>query len=288
MTLPQFLVIGAMKAGTTTLFQDLKGHPSVYMASDKEINGLADDSIFTPKGIKAYEKHFLKSESNQICGEGSTNYSKVPDIENVPERAHKILGNDIRLIYLVRNPIARLISQYNHHVNVAGLTTPIDEAIHELPRLVNYSKYAMQLQPWISEFGLKQIKVIVFEDYVKNRVDTFTSVCNFLGIPVQVDHIESEKAFNKGAGRPKQSGLISDFSKGKLYHTMVRKFIPQAVKDSVRKHALPKSEPPQQPTKTSVNWVVQQLLDDSKELCEILGWDTLPWNLEDAVKTYGK
>ena len=96
MTLPSFLVIGAMKAGTTTLFQDLKDHPNIFMPSDKELHDLNTEDVLTEKGVAAYEKFFKDSSTEQRCGEASTGYTKLPDIEGVPSRAHALLGGDTK------------------------------------------------------------------------------------------------------------------------------------------------------------------------------------------------
>ena len=162
MTLPSFLVIGAMKAGTTTLFQDLVDHPNIFMPSDKELHDLNTNEVLTEKGTAAYEKFFANSTSEQRCGEASTGYTKLPDIMGVPKRSLKLLGSDTKLMYLVRNPVGRLLSQYHHHVNVDKLDLQIDEAIQACPELINYSKYAMQLSPWIEMFSSENIKIIVY------------------------------------------------------------------------------------------------------------------------------
>ena len=114
MTLPGFLVVGAMKAGTTSLYRDLPTNPSVFMPIDKEPNNLLSDDVRTPQGLDDYARHFQRAGADQLCGEASTAYTMLPRHTGVPERALEVLGPDCRIIYLVREPVARIVSHHQH------------------------------------------------------------------------------------------------------------------------------------------------------------------------------
>jgi len=197
MTLPSFLIIGAMKAGTTSLFRDLRHNPAIFMPSDKELNNLNNDEVFSEMGRSEYEAIFKNATQSQICGEASTAYTKLPDIQGVPKRACDLLGSDLRVIYLVRNPIGRLISQYHHSVIVSGLKLQIDDAVFNHAPLVNYSKYAMQITPWIKQFGSDRVRILVMEEYVENRASTIESICGFLEVPSNADKVQEERTVFK-------------------------------------------------------------------------------------------
>src|SRR5262245_21769816 len=111
MTHRAFLVIGAMKAGTTSLFNDLAQNPAIYIP-EKEPAYLTRYNI--PDAVAAYRKLFDSARADQIVGEASTGYSMLPRFKGVPERARACLGPDVSILYLVRNPILRTLSHHYH------------------------------------------------------------------------------------------------------------------------------------------------------------------------------
>jgi len=119
MTLPHFLIIGAMKSGTTTLYRDMLTHRRVFFSADKEPMNLVNDDVLTAEGRHAYESLFAGAGRDSVCGEASTAYTKLPVYPGVPRRALQLLGPELRLIYIMRHPIERLIS-HHHHQCVVG------------------------------------------------------------------------------------------------------------------------------------------------------------------------
>ena len=102
MRLPDFLIVGAQKAGTTSLYFDLLKNPAVFMPSDKELGNLLDDDVCTPPGRAAYAKRFRRARPDQLCGEATTSYTKLPDHPGVSDRARRVLRHAAR-----RNPPSR-------------------------------------------------------------------------------------------------------------------------------------------------------------------------------------
>jgi hypothetical protein len=101
--LPNLIVIGAMKAGTTSLHAYLSLHPEIFMSANKEPRFFTEEWNWH-KGLEWYEAQF--PERVTIRGESTPDYTKLPEIRNVPERIHSLIP-DVRLIYLVRDPIDR-------------------------------------------------------------------------------------------------------------------------------------------------------------------------------------
>jgi len=288
MTLPSFLIIGAMKAGTTSLFRDLRHNPAIFMPSDKELNNLNNDEVFSEMGRSEYEAIFKNATQSQICGEASTAYTKLPDIQGVPKRACDLLGSDLRVIYLVRNPIGRLISQYHHSVIVSGLKLQIDDAVFNHAPLVNYSKYAMQITPWIKQFGSERVRILVMEEYVENRASTIESICGFLEVPSNADKVQEDVVFNKGSGRPMNEGPFSKVAKSGFYRKLIRPLFPLSMRDSLRRMLLPKAQARVKPKVESIQWALEQLQDDMAVFKEILGVSDLPWDLSESVHQFAK
>ena len=142
MRLPTFLIIGAMKAGTTTLYNDLKRQAFIFLPDCKEPNALIDDQILTRSGQIRYSSLFRHARDDQICGEASTAYAKLPHHRNAASRARQILGSNLRVIYIVRDPVLRLVSHYRHDWSLGLIKSDLRTALDEYPDLISFSCYA--------------------------------------------------------------------------------------------------------------------------------------------------
>jgi hypothetical protein len=107
---PDFIVIGAMKCGTTTLYRMLAEHPDIGMSRDKEPDFFIVEKNFR-RGPQWYSDQF--DHSARLHGEASPNYSKAEAFAGVPERIRSHCRG-VRLIYAVRDPVVRFLSQYRH------------------------------------------------------------------------------------------------------------------------------------------------------------------------------
>ena len=117
--LPDFLIVGAMKSGTTTLYRDLILHPDVFMPEDKEPETLANSS--DPDQIRReYRTLFPRLAEGLVKGEASTAYTKRPDFEGVAERAREVLGPGLKVVYMRRDPVERLVVVYMTQLIPAG------------------------------------------------------------------------------------------------------------------------------------------------------------------------
>lgn len=195
--LPDFLVIGAMKAGTTTLFAALTQHPHVIRSRRREIHFFG--SRFT-RGEDWYRRHFptgLELRRYQaITGEGSTSYLAHP----LAAGNIRSLIPNVRMIALLRDPVDRAISNYFHEKRTARETLPIVEAFAaEEDRLrraaeeegqrplgrLGYRKrglYAEQLERYYEHFPREQLLVLNAESLFENPRETIDQVCRFLAL----------------------------------------------------------------------------------------------------------
>jgi hypothetical protein len=151
--LPDFLIIGAMKAGTTTLYHDLMRHPRIFLPEVKEPDALLSDNIFTSRNLRKYAQFFHPASLDQLCGEASTTYTKRPTFEGVADRALRLLGENLKLIYIVRNPLQRTLSHHRFLYQLGLMEKDINRVIRSDPTLIDYSRYAMQIEPWLATFG---------------------------------------------------------------------------------------------------------------------------------------
>ena len=178
--LPTFVIIGAMKCGTSSLHRYLSLHPEICMSSIKETNFFIAEKNYA-RGRPWYESLFNK-RAHQY-GEASPSYAKWPRFQGVPQRMHALLP-DARLIYLVRDPVARMISQYAHNVASNNETRPIDEALR-LPAATHYlapSQYRTQLEAFLEFYPLQRTLVLSSEELLIERRQTLRRVFEFLGV----------------------------------------------------------------------------------------------------------
>lgn len=242
MTLPNFLLIGAMKAGTTTLYEDLTYVDGVYLPPEKEPDDLISPEVETAEGLARYEAKFAAGASAPARGDASTAYAKLPTYKGVPDRARRLLGPDVRILYLTRDPIKRIVSQY-HHLHGLGLETrPLNQAVLEDESYVAYSQYDRQLAPWQATFGQSNVLVMRFEDYVADRLTCLTEICQFLGVepPAGVDETHRNKS--EGKHVVKEGSAWAKIAHSDFYLYKVKPLLPTSARDKIKAMLLPKTK----------------------------------------------
>ncbi len=177
--LPNFLVIGSMKAGTSSLYQYLRLHPEVFMPDTQEIHFFSDHNWH--HGLRWYEKHFAGGETAVARGDNSPACTMQPRHGESPARAHSVVP-DARLVYLIRHPIERMVSHY-HHRRVAGREArPIETALREEPDYLDTSRYAYQIEHWLELFPRERLLVVTQDEMRDDRREFLRRVYSFIGV----------------------------------------------------------------------------------------------------------
>ncbi len=280
---PDFLIIGAARAGTTSLYFDLRRHPAIFMPSTKEPGNLLTDAVLSSDGRATYTRLFAQATANQLCGEATTSYSKLPDHLQVPQRAKQVCDQSLRIIFLVREPVARIVSQHRHELHTGRIDCGIDEAVRRWPRFINYSRYAMQIRPWIDAFGRDQVLIVRFETYIRQRQEAVEAITRFLGIecPVAVPHPSTRH--NKAVGRRVLQRSVSRIARSKLYRRYLRGLISPRMKDRIRS-LLPRPSldiPP--PSTDTVQRIVASIAADCLQLAQTMGISEPLWDLDEVA-----
>lgn len=191
--LPNTVIIGAMKCGTTSLHEYLSCHPEVSMSARKETNFFVERQNWS-KGLGWYRQHF--QERTRVIGEASPNYARYPVFTGVPERMHMVVPG-AKLIYCVRDPIKRMLSHYIHSYSLGRENRPLEQALCE-PELNPYllcSSYYYQLEQYLRFFDPKQIRLVVLEELYNDPQGTMQDVFSFLG----VDPTFSDESFRSAS-----------------------------------------------------------------------------------------
>jgi Sulfotransferase domain len=178
--LPNFLIIGAAKAGTTSLYNYVKSHPQAFMSKKKELSFFCNEFNWR-RGPSWYESQFDGAAGAIAIGEASPRYTVHPLFSGVPGRIATLMPT-ARLIYLVREPIKRMQSQYLDSVLHGLETRPIQQALEAEPFYLTSSRYGLQLDQYLEHFRRDQILVIRTEDMKSDRERVVSRVFEFLEI----------------------------------------------------------------------------------------------------------
>lgn len=201
---PNFFIVGAQKAGTTSLYFYLKKIPGVYMSPLKELfyfaphavqNSIAD--VITDK--KEYLKLFENAGGYTAVGEATPFY--LCDTDS-PKLIHQTVPH-ARIIMILRDPVERAYSNYLMKKKYSGMKTSFyDELMRDYksqeklfgrsPMYVEFGMYYEQVKRYFDIFGRKQVKVIIFEEFVRHPEQTVNEILAFLGVNYTVTKIKEQ------------------------------------------------------------------------------------------------
>jgi hypothetical protein len=242
MAFPDFLIVGAMKAGTTTLARDLSLHPDIFIPEDKEPETLVRfrDRLAIERD---YDSLFPKSVHARIKGEASTAYTKRPDHEGVAEWARACGMAGLRIVYMRRDPVRRIVSHYLHERQHKRFSGSLHDALRQHRELIDYSRYDWQIAPWKKQFGEAAVIEIDLEDYASRRLDVLHRVLRHLGAdPARLPPIDLSVVLNS-AGETKHidNRLLDAVIHSHFYRRRVKTLIPRSWRDAGRKAILPRA-----------------------------------------------
>lgn len=179
--LPDFVIIGAMKCATTSLHEQLALRSGLFMSTPKEPQFFSDDPQFE-RCIEWYASLFDGARDDQLCGESSTHYTMLPTYPRTVERMRRYLP-EVKLIYVMRHPVDRIVSQYMHEWLRNEVRGPIDKVVRRHERFVQYSRYAMQIEPYRRAYGRQSVLPVFFERLIAFPNEELARTCRFIGDP---------------------------------------------------------------------------------------------------------
>ena len=196
--LPNLIVIGGLKCGTTSLHHYLNLHPEIAMSRPKELNFFVAE-LNWELGPEWYASHF--SAEAPVRGESSPHYTNRPRFEGVAWRMRDLLG-DARVIYVVRDPIDRLLSHYLHNVGGGYEHRELSEVVAD-PKTayVQRGLYAYQLEPYLDTFGDERVLVISREELAAEREATMRNVFEFAGVDSTFVSEQFEREWETGTAK---------------------------------------------------------------------------------------
>lgn len=273
--LPNLIVIGAQKCGTSGLHYHLGLHPEVSMSKPKELNFFIEERNW-PRGEAWYRRHFDAGAS--VRGEASPNYTAYPQHMGVPERMRSVVPG-AKLIYVVRDPLERIAAHWVH--NYAKRREKGDLAATLSHRNTSYlvrSQYGMQLQQFLNHFDRERILVVDQADFRRDRAETLRGVFEFAGADPDFNHPGFERERHATARKLRATRLAVKMERASK--TRWGRFIPPKVWFALDER-LPMRKPIERPDVRSAltDEALRALRDDAERLRELTGREFGDWSL---------
>lgn len=204
MNKPDFIIIGAAKSGTTTIYEYLSLHPDIYLTTPKEPDFFSLNQHYD-RGIEHYQSLFTQAQENQICGEASTTYSRLQRYPETVSRIAQYLPS-VKFIYIMRHPINRAYSFYSYRFkgsrtnceflasrNELMKAKTFEEAIQQTSEFIDSSLYLDQIEKYLEYYPRESFLFLFIEDLISNPQETVTKIFDFLEVDVPADFF-AEKA----------------------------------------------------------------------------------------------
>jgi len=295
--LPDFIIPGAAKSGTTTLYQQLSAHPDIFFPKERK-----EPFYFSFGGEKPqyqdeqfneipiwdtdeYLSLYSKADENHRCGDASTSYlyTHEASIANMK----KLYGENLRsvkIIILLRNPIERAYSHYTYLIRNGFEKRPFAEAIAEKGiaewkkkrwgfDYLKYGEYSDGVKAFLAEFD--NVEIFLTEDLKKSE-SVLGKVCDFLEISRMAD---TREVVANPSGVPKNKMLVNALRKNKVFKTVGRilpektKLKAQAIRDNLMGKLLTK-EPM---SAESRRFLVEHYSGEIKTLESLIHRDLSKW-----------
>jgi hypothetical protein len=199
---PESYLIGAQKAGTTTLAYLLDQHPQLTIGQTKEPHFFTD---FYAKGLDWYSKQYPNA-SGRLCMDASTSYSMAPLTNGWRQRDPRVYDGvpakiqsvrpDAKFIYLLRDPVDRTYSGYWHDLRMGVKEEAFKAAVQRNSFYLDVSDYHGQLLRWLEYFPLSSFHFVLFEQMKDRPLEAVNHCLAFLGLPA-ADSITVDSAQNQ-------------------------------------------------------------------------------------------
>jgi len=273
--LPNFLIIGAMKSGTTTLYHALKCHPDVFMAELKEPQFFSDEEKIK-SSMSWYVSLFKNVTNEKVIGEASTNYTKYPLFKRVPESIKKHIP-DVKLIYIIRNPIERIYSHFTHNYYIGRVDNDLNRVIVRNQNYINISRYYMQLQRYLEVFDNRQIKVVLLEDLRDEPNRIIKDIYGYLGVDATFSAANMSEKKHQTINKAGRSRAVLNVLRSLSIYSTVSNRISENMKGRLNSLLRKKIEPPVKMTDQDREYLIEQLKDDVQSMQTYLGRDLSAW-----------
>ncbi len=231
--LPDFVIIGMMKSGTSSLYQWLGGHPGCGLSIEKEPDYFSSNQAWS-RGPAWYSGQFAHVPEGQLLGEASTSYTKPSRASDVTAKRMAETIPQARLIYVLRHPLDRMRSHYLHEVRRTRESRPFVEAV-AVPAnaYLELSRYHACLLPYLKHFDSEQICVVTAEELWEAPHRSWYRVLDHLGL----DHLPPpDDRHNVTADKPQFTKTMLRLWSSKRYQQVehLTRLVPKPIRKAGR------------------------------------------------------
>lgn len=266
---PNFLVIGSAKCATTSLCALIAMHPQGFVCEPKEPHFFSVDAEYA-RGLSWYESLFAAAEGKTAIGDGSTSYTRRMKFPHTVDRIVEHLP-DVKLIYIVRNPLAKIESQWLH-ARKLNLDVPAEfnEAVRKMPNYVDETSYWKQISHYRRHYPDDRILVLFYEDFKADSQAVLQRCFTFLGLDPTVRVAAAGQKFNATSDQYIDGKLMSILRLLPYFDRALSK-LPQAAQRKLsRKLRKPITQRPNwvEPTRTQF---IEQIRPDVEQFLTFYG-----------------
>jgi len=289
MVKPNFFIVGAPKAGTTSIFNYLKNHPEVFLPLVKEPNFFSHKELLSERlyykesiiisDIASYEKLFINAKRHKAVGEASVSYLFY---ESVPQRIKQYSPN-AKVIILLRNPIDRAYSHYLMDYRSGYIDEDFDKVVENVNwrtmhplryrQVIDLGFYSEQVERYLRIFSKRNVKIVLFDDLVEKSNSVMSQLADFLEIDKHrygnINHVHNPFML------PRTKWIDIVYRKPAL-RVFIKTLIPKKYKNNIKNIILSKAD------KNGIDLNVRKslaamYLDDIKCLSRMIDRDLLDW-----------
>ncbi|MFA7554750.1 MAG: sulfotransferase [Spongiibacteraceae bacterium] len=190
--LPNFICIGAQRAGTTWLHNCLNEHPDVFVPHEKELHFF---DRFYSDGIESYKENF----SPELRGSAKTWGEITPNYYQEPNSLERIKSHipEVKIIYILREPAARAFSQYQLYTQNKIENIRFQDFIDKNPSAIDLSLQGEHLNRALSLFDRPKVLILFYDELVENPVDFIKKVYLFIGVDPEFKPTSLKKRINR-------------------------------------------------------------------------------------------
>jgi hypothetical protein len=290
-TRPNLFLVGAAKSGTTSLYAGLKAHADIFMSDPKEpgffippelrTKRLFGPGVSEPEALRIYLDLFRTAKNRRYVGEASNDYTMHPHRGASAEAIHAFAPAS-RIIYIVRDPVERTISDYWWHFKLEIEDRCPYQAITEDPKYCDVSNYAMQVRHYLERFSPEQVRVLTLEDFSRDPAGELARIFRWLeldpsrapGVPEIRQNITPATLV-----RDRCPQRLAQFLQSRPYR-VVRPLIPSRVRECVRNLMVTRIDRSQVDMTRVKAFLRPRQQHETEELADLLGrsfpdWTTL-------------
>ena len=282
---PNFFIVGAAKAGTSSLYAYLNDIPGIYMSPIKEPKYFMVSDFFQYneppiRDKKKYLNLFAKAKEEKIIGEASPQYLKDPQ---TPKLIHQIVPQ-AKILISLRDPVERLYSSYLMQIRSGRIKTTFSEEIDLVLNKITAKKfdsikvnaglYSENVKRYLKIFGNKQVKIIIFEEFIKNTKETINDILKFLDIKYELQNFKYQ-VYNKH-GINRGGFLAKKIRHSRKISRLAKKFLSPSTRLVLRDTLFVKTQTKPKMDQKDRELLINFYYDDVKNLQTLLG-RKLPW-----------